>query len=406
MSDPDENAFAGLPFFGEMIKSMTSGGPLQWDVARQVAMTTATGASSATGAISATGAGGAEANVDPADRIALEALANIANLHVEAATGLSTSPGKMPRTLLVVNRSTWCHHTLEAYKPLFTELATSLSASQATASTTDLETQDPMAKMMAGLTKMMAPAMMGMSVGSMVGTMAKHSFGQYDIPLPREPVQQMLLVPANINSFAADWSLPIDDVRMWVLLQELTAHAVLGVQCVRDTVIATVRSYVAGFRPNPTALFERMSNIEITGDDPMAILQKFLTDPTLILGAVRSPEQEAISPVLDAQIAAIMGFIDHNVDTAAAKVLGSGSRIAEAARRRRVEASPNDIFVEQLLGLRLSRQQLERGRAFIAGVVERGGGNGVAQLFSALGNLPTPSELDAPGLWLARLEVQ
>jgi len=398
VSDPDENAFGGLPFFGEMIKSMAGSGPLQWDVARQVAMATAADLGSATPASNT------EANVDPADRIALESLANIAFLHVEAATGLSTSPGEMPRTLLVVNRTTWCHHTLEAYKPLFTELATSLTASQSVA--TDLEPQDPMIKMMAGLTKMMAPAMMGMSVGSMVGTMSKHSFGQYEIPLPREPAQQMLLVPANINAFAADWSLPVDDVRMWVLLQELTAHAVLGVHHVRDTVLATVRSYIAGFRPNPTALFERMSNIEVTGNDPMAILQRFLSDPTLMLGAVRSPEQEALSPVLDAQIAAIIGFIDHNVDTAAAKVLGSGSRIAEAVRRRRVEASPNDIFVEQLLGLRLSRQQLERGRAFIAGIVERGGNDGALQLFSAPGNLPTPNELDAPGLWLARLEVQ
>ena len=398
MSDPDENLFGGLPFFGEMIKSMAGRGPLQWDLARQVAMATAIESPNATGA------SGIEANVDPADRIALESLANIAFLHVEAATGLSTSPGNIPRKLLVVNRTTWCHHTLEAYKPLFVELATSLSASPEVA--TGLEPQDPLAKMMAGLTKMMAPAMMGMSVGSMVGTMSKHSFGQYEIPLPREPAQQMLLVPANINAFAADWSLPVDDVRMWVLLQELTAHAVLGVHHVRDTVLATVRTYIAGFRPNPTALLERLSNIEISGDDPMAIFERFLSDPTLILGAVRSPQQEALSPVLDAQIAAIIGFIDHRVDTAAARVLGSGSRIAEAVRRRRVESSPNDIFTEQLLGLRLSRQQLERGRTFIAGVVERGGYDCALQLFTAPGNLPTPNELDAPGLWLARLEVQ
>lgn len=398
MSDSDESPFGGLPFFGDMLKSMAGNGPLQWDLARQVAM------AAATDSPGATGASGNEANVDPADRIALELLAKIAFLHVEAATGLSTNPGKVPRTLLVVNRTTWCHHTLEAYKPLFTELATSLSASQSVA--IDLETQDPMSKMMAGLTKMMAPAMMGMSVGSMVGTMSKHSFGQYELPLPRDPAHQMLLIPANINAFAADWSLPVDDVRMWVLLQELTAHAVLGVDHVRDTVLATVRRYIAGFHPNPTALLDRLTNIEVSGDDPTAILQRFLSDPTLLLGAVRSPVQEALAPVLDAQIAAIIGFIDHKVDTAAAMVLGSGSRIAEAARRRRVEASPNDIFVEQLLGLRLSRQQLERGRAFITGVVERGGNDGALQLFNAPGNLPTPSELDAPGLWLARLEVQ
>ena len=395
MSDPDENAFAGLPFFGDMMKAISSQGPLQWDVARQIAMTTALNGNTA------------EANVDPADRIVLETLAPIAQLHVETHTGLSTNPTDHLRTLLVVNKSTWCHHTLEAYKPLFTTLASSLSGVDVMPKdSSEPESEDSMATMMAGLAKMMAPAMMGMSVGSMVGTMSQHAFGQYDIPLPREPIHQLLLVPSNINSFATDWSIPIDDVRMWVLIQELTAHAVLGVNHVRETISATVRRYVAGFRPNPTAMFERMTGIEVTSSDPMAMLQKFLSDPSLILGAVRSKEQEALSPTLDAMIAAIIGYIDHSVDAVASRVLGGGSQIAEAVRRRRVESTSNDVFLEQLLGLRLTRQQLERGRTFIDGVVERSGNDGISQLFSVPGNLPTPSELDAPGLWLARLEIQ
>lgn len=395
MSDPGENSFAGLPFFGDMLKAISSQGPLQWDVARQIAMTTALSGSTV------------EGNVDPADRITLETLAPIAQLQVETHTGLSTTPSEHPLALLVVNKSTWCHHTLEAYKPLFTTLASSLSGTEAaTKDSSELDTEDSMASMMAGLAKLMAPAMMGMSVGSMVGTMSLHAFGQYDIPLPREPIQQLLLVPSNIKTFAADWSIPIDDIRMWVLIQELTAHAVLGVSHVRETISATVRRYVAGFRPNPTAMFDRMTDIEITSDDPVAMLQKFLGDPSLILGAVRSKEQEALSPTLDAMVAAIIGFIDHSVDLVTSRVLGGGSQIAEAVRRKRVESTSNDVFLEQLLGLRLTRHQLERGRTFIDGVVERAGSEGISQLFSAPDNLPTPSELDAPGLWLARLEIQ
>lgn len=395
MNDPDENAFAGLPFFGDMIKAISSQGPLQWDVARQIAMTTALNGKTA------------EGNVDPADRIILETLAPIAQMHVETHTGLSTTPTDHPRTLLVVNKSTWCHHTLEAYKPLFTTLASSLSGTEVIPEdSSEPDTEDSMATMMASLAKLMAPAMMGMSVGSMVGTMSHHAFGQYDIPLPRDPIHQLLLVPSNINSFATDWSIPIDDVRMWVLIQELTAHAVLGVSHVRETISTTVRRYVAGFRPNPTAMFERMTAIEVTSGDPMAMLQKFLSDPSLILGAVRSKEQEALSPTLDAMVAAVIGYIDHTVDAVASRVLGGGSQIAEAVRRRRVESSSNDVFLEQLLGLRLTRHQLERGRTFIDGVVERAGNKGISQLFSASDNLPTPSELDAPGLWLARLEIQ
>ena len=69
-------------------------------------------------------------------------------------------------------------------------------------------------------------------------------------------------------------------------------------------------------------------------------------------------------------------------------------------------AQSNDrIFVERLLGLDLTPEQVATGQQFIAGVLERAGETGIAQLLATPGNLPTPAELVAPGLWLARLEV-
>jgi uncharacterized protein (DUF2342 family) len=48
---------------------------------------------------------------------------------------------------------------------------------------------------------------------------------------------------------------------------------------------------------------------------------------------------------------------------------------------------------------------VERAQQFIAGVLERAGDDGVALLLAKQGNLPTPAEIVAPGLWLARLET-
>ena len=67
---------------------------------------------------------------------------------------------------------------------------------------------------------MMAPAMMGMSVGSMVGNLARRAFGVYDLPIPRA-TPALVLVPANIDTFAADWEIAIDEMRLWVLAHEL-----------------------------------------------------------------------------------------------------------------------------------------------------------------------------------------
>jgi uncharacterized protein (DUF2342 family) len=76
-----------------------------------------------------------------------------------------------------------------------------------------------------------------------------------------------------------------------------------------------------------------------------------------------------------------------------------------AVRRRRVAQSGDRVFVERLLGVDLTSEQVERAQQFIAGVLERAGDDGVALLLAKHGNLPTPSEIVAPGLWLARLET-
>jgi putative hydrolase len=396
-NDPNEQPFAGIPLFGDLAKAMAGQGPLQWDVARQVAISTATNGTNT------------EANVDPTSRVGLEQLAPIADMHVRNYTGLATGTGTALPNIVVTNHSTWVHHTLESYKPLFTQLAAALSNPSVDASQpgTDLDIEtDQIAVMMLSLNKMMAPAMMGMSIGSMIGQLSLRAFGQYDLPIPREPQNQLLLVAINVEQFANDWSIAVDDMRMWVLIHELTSHAVLSVNHVRDSINQQISKYIAGFRPNPNALMDRLTTMDLGTSDPMAMMQKFLTDPTIILGAVRSPEQERQAPVLDAMIASVIGYIDHSVDAISSLVLGGGAQIAEAVRRRRVESAPHDSFVEQLLGLRLTRQQVERGHAFAEGVTERAGHDGLSQLFTQAGNLPTPNELDAPGLWLARIELQ
>jgi uncharacterized protein (DUF2342 family) len=37
--------------------------------------------------------------------------------------------------------------------------------------------------------------------------------------------------------------------------------------------------------------------------------------------------------------------------------------------------------------------------------VERAGTEGLARMFAAPGRMPTPAELDAPGLWLERIAL-
>jgi putative hydrolase len=388
--DPNEFSASGFPFFEQIAKAMSSAGPVQWDMARQFAMMASTNSST-------------EPNVEPTSRIAIQQLAAVADLHVRDVTGLSTSDTTQPPVVDVVNRSTWVHHTVEAFKFYFSDFSGNSN------STIGGENLDPesngMDAMMSNLTKMMAPAMLGMSVGSMIGQLSLRTFGQYDLPLPREPKSQLLFVVRNSEEFAKDWSIKVEDMQMWLLIQELTFHALFRIDFVRDAVTNLVKQHVAGFNPNPNALGQRLTNIDVTNTDPAAMMQKLLGDPTLLLGDERSAKQQALAPKLDAIICAIICYVDHVVDTVANRILGNGAQISEAFRRRRVESSSQDQYVEQLFGIYLTDDQVDRGEKFIAGVIERQGEIGLTRLWAREGNLPTPNEIAAPGLWIERINL-
>jgi putative hydrolase len=386
--DPDDVPFFGVPIFGDLAKAMSAQGPLHWDVARQFAALTAT-------------EGASEPNVDPLARVQFNDLARLAELHVQTHTGLDINAGGPPVQIMTVTPGAWAQRTLEAYRPLFTELASSLSATPG-----DDTDDDPTMAMLAGLTRMVAPAMMGMAVGSMVGHLARGAFGQYDVPLPRPSTETtVLVVPSTIDGFADDWSIPRDEMRLWVLVQELTGHALLNVSHLRDALTALVRRHVGAFRPDPSGIAERLSSIDITDVNSMAAIEKTLGDPAVLLGAMETAEQRALRPQLDSVLAVIVGFVDHTVDAVTHRVLGQGRQIGEAVRRRRVDSAPHDLFVQRLLGLHLDRALVERGRSFVTGVVERGGNESLLPLLTDPEGLPTPAEVDAPGLWLARIEL-
>lgn len=384
-----DNPFANLPMFGDLAKALAGQGPLNWDAARQFAGMAANGGSS-------------EPNVDPAVRIALADLARIIEMHVRDLTGTEAAfPEITP-----VTKGIWSQRTLEAYRPLFTELATSLGRRPTAGEMEVAAETDPMVAMMANLSSMMAPSMMGMAVGSMVGRMAGRTFGQYDLPIPRND-HALLVVPSTIDAFAAEWSLPVDEMRLWVLAQEMIGHTIFSIAPLREQYAALVRQHVGAFRPDPSAVADKLTSLEMDDvNDPMAAMQRLLSDPALLLGAVQSPEQAAMAPSLDAAVAAIVGSVDYLVDAVAARVIGGDAlRIAEAVRRRRLETSPDDLFVERLLGLQLTQEQVQRGKTFTAGVVDRVGESRLTELFGRPQPLPTPAELEAPGLWIARLEL-
>lgn len=390
------NPFEGMPIFGDLAKLFTNQGPVNWDVARQIG-----------GFMAAEGQ--PEGNVDPIHRMKLEELARVAELQIGEFTGLATSVGGHAVRIRAVNRGDWASATLEAYKPLFERLATSLGNNL---QVPDVEPGDavgagdgPMPEEMLGsLLGVMAPMILGMQLGLMVGHLAKRTLGQYDLPVPRprSSGDELLVVAANVDAFATDWSLPPDDLRLWVCLDSVAHHAVLGLPHVRARLEELLHAYAGGFSPDPSSLGDRLGNIDPT--DQSSWEQAF-GDPEALLGSMESDAQRQLKPALEALTSTIEGYVDYTMDEVGGKLIGSYGSMAEALRRRRVEANTGDRFVERMFGLELSQRQYDRGERFVRGIVERNGAEGLTRLWSSARELPTPAEVDAPGLWWERINL-
>ena len=130
-----------------------------------------------------------------------------------------------------------------------------------------------------------------------------------------------------------------------------------------------------------------------------------LCDLDAVLGMIQSDEQRALRPRIAALTGVVEGYVDHVMDAVGRGLIGSYGRLSEAQRRRRVEDVAGTRYAGRLFGLDLSRDAYERGAAFVRGVVERDA-DALGRLWSSDAVLPTPAEIDAPGLWLARIEFE
>jgi putative hydrolase len=375
--------------FRDLAKMLSGSGPVNWDIARQVSTYIATD-------------GQPEGNVDPLERMRVEELARVAVLHVANVTGLETSATGGIVTLRPVGRGEWTNRTLDAYRPLLERLATTLSGAAGDDGTDAPDGPDAGADLLGGLTRVMSPVLLGMQSGFMVGHLSQRAMGQYDLPIPRPPSDELLIVPATIDAFAADWSLPRDDVLLWVCLSEVAHHAVISQPHVRARLDELLTEYVGGFQPDTGALDERLEGLDPTNPES---LQAVLGDPETLLGAMQSAAQQQIRVQLDAVVAVVEGFVDHALDAVGERLIGSYPSLTEALRRRRVMRGDGDKFVEHLFGLELGQAQYDRGGAFVDGVLERAGDDGLARLWTSARELPTPAEVDAPGLWLERIAI-
>jgi putative hydrolase len=387
----DAGGFPGL--LGDMLKMMRTDAPLQWELATQFAQQVASD-------------GKPEPNVDPVQRMRFEELARIAELQVADVTGMATSPSGTAANFVATGPAGWARRSLDAWRPLIERFASAIRpvAPEVGPGTAAEEEGQDLGRLMEQWSKSIAPSMIALQVGSAIGHLARTTLGQYELPLPRKDGDEIAVVPENAVRFAADWSLNADDALLWVAARDLTMHAVLSRGHVRERFGTLLVAHAENLRPDLRALMERLGEISTSAlEDPSELGQIF---GEAGFGAdTDSPQVRRVRDELATLSATLVGYAQWATDAVAGRVIGARRPVAEAMRRRLVEMTDEERAAEHLFGLDLSAETVDRGEAFVSGVLSRGGEGELAKLWTAPDNLPTPAEIDAPGLWIARVNL-
>jgi coenzyme F420 biosynthesis associated uncharacterized protein len=380
---PPGDVWNDVPLFREIQRVlMSSSGPVNWELARQVGIASASW--------------GTE---DPApseeDRRGFDEAVRVAELQVAGFTGLE-APSDIPR-VEAVRRGQWVQANIEGLRALLEPAAAKIGDAIAAAQRDGVPEQAQ-----AGVAQMLgqvSPLLLGAQVGTVLGTLAQQVLGQYDIAVPRpDGAGALLFVVPNIARFEEAWSLDQVDFRTWIAIHEVTHRF----EFARPWALTRFRELIDDFTSTLTLdveeLQQRLASLDPSNPEGM---QEMLAGQDSLFGAVMDDEQRLKLRRIQAFMTASEGYGDHVMHALGEQMLPSYARIDEAMRRYRETEHVDPVF-ERLLGIEVKREQYRLGRAFCDTVVELTDEMTLARMWDSAEALPSMPELEEPRLWLAR----
>ena len=355
--------------FERLFELFQTSGPVNWKLAKEVSGSLV----------------GAREPIDPGLAEEYQELGLAAQLRLDAVAVFDVSGSRLPDPL---DRVAWADENQQSFRYLIEPLAGKLTP----------DTGMGEAMPMAGMLAPMGPAILGMQAGTMVGFMSHRVLGQFDTGVPALDHDRMLLVPPNVEAFAADHGLDPRQVRLWATMHELAHHGVLGVEWMRSHILAVTGDFFSGVEFDMTGLMERLGGMQ--SPDEMESLLSGSSGMASLLGRKEQPDQAAR---VQALTAFIEGYADHLVSAASSGLLPDLERIDEAYGRRKAEPNQAEQALQQLAGLDLQRYRSRDAAAFCEEVERRWGADALNSVWEDPDRLPTFSELTDPVGWAARV---
>lgn len=343
--------------FSKLFELFNQPGPVNWKLAAEVARHLA----------------GDREPVEPWAAEEFRELARLAEYRLEAIAPFPVRPAV---DVLPLDPRSWAEKNLELYGSLVEPFAASLGSGEA-------------APMMAQL----APAMIGLQVGSLVGSLSVWIVSGFDAGLPPDQVGPLSLIVPNIESMSAD-GVDRREIHLWVVANEVAYRAVCEVAWIPDHLAKLLGDYAAAAQIDPT----KLSGLMLGGTDPSSI-EKAIEDAGGIEGLIGGEEAEAPRAELEAFLGAIAGCGRLLARRAVGEMAPNFDAITAARDLER-----DEITEAPTIGVGpVPSEAIRLGDEFNQEVERRYGEDALQTLWADPSRMPSAAELRDPTAWAARV---
>ncbi len=383
-----ENPFEAFNQLGQMLSQLgqmlsqagpsSGGGPVNYDLAKQIAVQKLGGQAGFTSAADSTSA--------------VTDAVHLAEMWLDPMTVFPAGA----TSVRAWTARDWVEHTLPTWQRLCDPVARRVSGAWVDALPAE-------AKQAAGPLLSMVGQMGGMAFGSQLGNalaqLAAEVLTSTDIGLPLGPDATAALLPANIEEFTKGLERPASEVLVFIAARE-AAHQRLftHVPWLRQRLLATVEEFASGIKVDTSALEQLATQFDPS--NPASVeeaMQSGMLEPQT------TPEQQVALARLETLLALVEGWVDIVVGDALVERLPGAEAMRETLRRRRASGGPAEQTFATLVGLELRPRRLRAAASLWRLVGDQHGIEVRDGIWGHPDLVPTTADLDDPMEFSERL---
>ena len=367
---PDDLA-GKTPLFAALQQMLSQqSGPVNWDLAKQMAVSALAAAHRAP---------------TPVERSQTADAIRLADHWLDPVTPLPSGVTGIESW----SRVEWVERTLPAWSQLCDPVA-----SRVVGAMSQMVPEEAAAEAgpLLGMVGQVGGLMFGAQVGQALAKLAGEVLTSTDVGLPLGPAGVAALLPDNVAAFGQGLERPAEEVRLFLALREAAYHRLFKhVPWLRQRLFDAVDAYARGITVDRDAIERAMS--EVDPQDPESMqraLQGGMFEPSV------TPEQQTALARLETLLALVEGWVDDVVAAASADRLPGAEALRETLRRRRATGGPAEQTFATLVGLELRPRRLREAATLWRTLREQRGPEGRDELWRHPDLLPSADDLDDP----------